>query len=179
MEETLTRDLLAEQELFAEDLLTERLDERAARASLRRQLTALERRLSEAGMPVLATARRNGGPRILGLAQLERVRDDLYARVREAERAAVARDAERDRARMRLEAMLAEPAAHRFEVVSLAELGIGSCGEYRVRPRAGLVGMLAGWWEVKLSSGCPLAGPAAGAPAAPDDAQHQESSPHA
>jgi hypothetical protein len=26
-----------------------------------------------------------------------------------------------------------------------------------VRPRLGLIGMLAGWWHVKLSSGCPLA----------------------
>ena len=31
-----------------------------------------------------------------------------------------------------------------------------------VKPRLGLIGMLMGWWEVKLSSGCPLA-PAAGA----------------
>jgi hypothetical protein len=27
-----------------------------------------------------------------------------------------------------------------------------------VRPRLGLIGMLMGWWQVKLSSGCPLAG---------------------
>jgi hypothetical protein len=26
-----------------------------------------------------------------------------------------------------------------------------------VRPRLGLIGMLMGWWQVKLSSGCPLA----------------------
>jgi len=26
-----------------------------------------------------------------------------------------------------------------------------------VRPRVGLVGMFMGWWQVKLSSGCPLA----------------------
>jgi hypothetical protein len=25
-----------------------------------------------------------------------------------------------------------------------------------VRPRLGLIGMLCGWWQVKLSSGCPL-----------------------
>jgi hypothetical protein len=25
-----------------------------------------------------------------------------------------------------------------------------------VRPRLGLIGMLMGWWQVKLSSGCPL-----------------------
>jgi hypothetical protein len=27
-----------------------------------------------------------------------------------------------------------------------------------VRPRLGLIGMLMGWWQVKLSSGCPLPG---------------------
>jgi len=37
------------------------------------------------------------------------------------------------------------------------ELGEGGCGVYQVRPRLGLIGMLAGWWHVKLSSGCPLA----------------------
>lgn len=29
-------------------------------------------------------------------------------------------------------------------------------GVWQVRPRLGLIGMLAGWWHVKLSSGCPL-----------------------
>ena len=33
--------------------------------------------------------------------------------------------------------------------------GEPGCGAYVVRPRLGLIGMLAGWWEVKLSSGCP------------------------
>ena len=27
---------------------------------------------------------------------------------------------------------------------------------WQVRPRLGLIGMLMGWWQVKLSSGCPL-----------------------
>ena len=35
--------------------------------------------------------------------------------------------------------------------------GDGGCGVYQVRPRLGIIGMLAGWWHVKLSSGCPLA----------------------
>jgi hypothetical protein len=51
--------------------------------------------------------------------------------------------------------MLADPARHRRERVTLAELGRPGCGVYSVRPRLGLVGMLAGWWEVTLSSGCP------------------------
>jgi hypothetical protein len=51
--------------------------------------------------------------------------------------------------------MLADPAAHRWARVPLAALGEPGCGAYVVRPRLGLIGMLAGWWEVKLSSGCP------------------------
>jgi hypothetical protein len=60
-----------------------------------------------------------------------------------------------DEARLRLERMVADPASHRHESVSLAELGLPGCGTYRVKPRLGLVGMLAGWWEITLSSGCP------------------------
>ncbi len=51
--------------------------------------------------------------------------------------------------------MLADPATYRHARVALRELGLPGCGSYVVRPRLGLVGMLAGWWEVKLSSGCP------------------------
>ena len=58
---------------------------------------------------------------------------------------------------MRLERMLLAPGKHRFETVSNKQLGEGGCGVWQVRPRLGLVGMLAGWWHVKLSSGCPLA----------------------
>jgi hypothetical protein len=51
--------------------------------------------------------------------------------------------------------MLADPHAHRFEVVRRADLGEPGCGAYAVRPAFGLLGMLFGWWCVKLSSGCP------------------------
>ena len=40
----------------------------------------------------------------------------------------------------------------------LLDLGEPGCGAWEVRPRLGLIGMLMGWWQVKLSSGCPLAG---------------------
>ncbi len=32
-----------------------------------------------------------------------------------------------------------------------------SLRHWHVRPRYGLLGMLMGWWRVKISSGCPLA----------------------
>jgi hypothetical protein len=37
------------------------------------------------------------------------------------------------------------------------DAGERGCGVWEVRPRLGLIGMLAGWWQLKLSSGCPLA----------------------
>ena len=52
--------------------------------------------------------------------------------------------------------MLLEPGKHRFERVSCSDLGQPGCGAWEVRPRLGLIGMLMGWWQVKLSSGCPL-----------------------
>jgi hypothetical protein len=51
--------------------------------------------------------------------------------------------------------MFANPAAHRFVRLHRSELGVHGCGSYEVRPRMGIIGMLMGWWHVKLSSGCP------------------------
>jgi hypothetical protein len=50
-----------------------------------------------------------------------------------------------------------EPGRYKFARVRVRDLGQGVCGVWEVRPRLGLIGMLAGWWELKLSSGCPLA----------------------
>jgi hypothetical protein len=131
-----------------------------ARADLRAQIARLERDLADTvidGVPVRPSGGTGAGPRLLGLADLEAQRDALLDAVEHA-RARLAETAEaQEAARARLEAMLADPPAHRGERVALAELGQGGCGVYSVRPRLGLVGMLAGWWEVKLSSGCPLA----------------------
>jgi hypothetical protein len=52
--------------------------------------------------------------------------------------------------------MLLDPAKHRFARVACRDLGEPGCGVWQVRPRLGLIGMLMGWWQVKLSSGCPL-----------------------
>jgi hypothetical protein len=53
--------------------------------------------------------------------------------------------------------MLLEPGKHRFERIACSDLGDPGCGVWEVRPRLSLIGMLMGWWQVKLSSGCPLA----------------------
>jgi hypothetical protein len=125
-------------------------DERAARADLRAQIARLDRELTHA-----PHARRSAGPRLLTLAELEAERDALADELACQERARAEEQEAQERARRRLERMLADPPAHRFERVALADLGEPGCGVYAVRPRLGLVGMLAGWWEVKLSSGCP------------------------
>jgi hypothetical protein len=124
-------------------------DERVARADLRAQIARLDRALTHAPQPA-------HGPRLLTLAELEAQRDALAAELARQSEAARAEHDARQASRHRLEAMLADPPAHRFERVALTDLGDPGCGVYMVRPRLGLVGMLAGWWEVKLSSGCPL-----------------------
>jgi hypothetical protein len=139
-------------------------DERAARRSLRAQIDKLERELAEA----FVTAYPMGGlgeepaqscatPRMLDLGELERVRDELAARVRTA-RATITELADRQAAnRLRLERMLLDPGRHRFVRIANRDIGEPGCGVWYVRPRLGLIGMLMGWWQVKLSSGCPLA----------------------
>ena len=51
-----------------------------------------------------------------------------------------------------------EPGRYKWVRVSREDIGERGCGHWHVRPRLGLIGMLMGWWQVKLSSGCPLAG---------------------
>ena len=46
--------------------------------------------------------------------------------------------------------------------IAAPDIGEPSCRTWRSVPRLGLVGMLMGWWRVKLSSGCPLAAGAGG-----------------
>lgn len=137
--------------------------EAAVRRALRAQIGRLEHRLSSAvvdSMPdggIETVVPALSGPRVLDLGELERLRDALVARVAEARAMLAERERRREEARLLLERMLLEPGCHRGRSVSSRELGDGGCGTWHVRPRAGLVGMLMGWWQVKLSSGCPLA----------------------
>lgn len=97
-----------------------------------------------------------GPPRLLDLGELELVRDQLADRVRAARVTIAGRAAEQEAKRAALERMLLNPAEHRHARISCRELGEPGCGVWQVRPRLGLIGMLMGWWQVKLSSGCPL-----------------------
>lgn len=144
-----------------------RPDERAARRALAQQIARLERDLGDVqissfphggaviGSP--AGASLSQGPRVLGFAELETLRDGLTLQLRTARRALEARGREQEQHRVRLERMLLAPGKHKFEKVSNRDLGEGGCGVWQVRPRLGVIGMFAGWWHVKLSSGCPLA----------------------
>jgi hypothetical protein len=139
-------------------------DERLARAELRRQIGRLERRLAalaaeafprfavETGVPAA------GPPRVLGLGELERVRDCLADRVALADGALRQRDELESKNREVLERMLAAPAEHKWLRISRSDVGEPGCGGWHSLPRYGLLGMLMGWWRVKVSSGCPLAG---------------------
>jgi hypothetical protein len=140
-------------------------DDGAARRDLREQIARLERQLADA----FVTAFPMGGlqpppaqpcaePRILGLGELEIVRDELTRRLHEARTTIARRADEQQEKRLLLERMLLEPGRYRFARISCEDLGEPGCGAWQVRPRLGLVGMLMGWWQVKLSSGCPLAG---------------------
>jgi hypothetical protein len=137
--------------------------ERAARSSLRAQIAKLERELSGIVRdtfphltPVPSASTTGSGPMLQSLEQLERTRDSLAGRVRELGDLAVARAEYERRAREQLERMRLEPGRYKFVRLPVSDLGEGGCGVWEVRPRLGLIGMLAGWWQLKLSSGCPL-----------------------
>jgi hypothetical protein len=127
--------------------LRDTTSEAAARAELRRQIALLDARGGTAtGI--------GGGPRLLSLGELEAVRDALAHRRTSIPSRPAGMDGTFE-AERRLERMFADPARHRRERISLRELGRPGCGAYAVKPRLGLIGMLAGWWQITLSSGCP------------------------
>ncbi len=137
------------------------VDERAARRDLRDQIARLERDLSAtavAAYPRVECAPvtpRQAGPRLLGLGELEATRDELAGRLKEL-RGLITRQADEQEAkRLLIEKMLLEPGRYKWVRVTNADIGEHGCKSWHVRPRLGLVGMLAGWWHVKISSGCP------------------------
>ena len=99
------------------------------------------------------------GIALAGLGGLEvAIRDCLADRVAEARQALVERQREEDENRELVERMLAAPQDFKWVRVSRQDLGLEGCGHWHSRPRLGPIGMLMGWWRVKVSSGCPLPG---------------------
>jgi hypothetical protein len=140
-------------------------DERLARAELRRQIGCLElelARLTFEGFGRLDVPHRVAaaapGPRLLDLGALERVRDELAERAGEAAAALTARAAVEAANRELLHALIESPGDHRWLRISRADVGEPGCGHWHSRPVLGPLGMLMGWWRVKVSSGCPRPG---------------------
>jgi AcrR family transcriptional regulator len=137
------------------------VDDRAARRSLRDQIAKLEREL--AALFASAYPRREiewqvttpGGPRVLDIGDLESLRDELAARVEDARGELRERAKQESKNRERIEALIADPASFKWQRVSNEDIGEPGCKYWHSRPRLGLVGMLMGWWRVKISSGCP------------------------
>jgi hypothetical protein len=140
-----------------------RPDEHAARRSLLGQVARLERELAQLfcstwprqGFDWQVPA--HGGPRILSLAELEALRDDLAGRVSRTRRSLSDRTYVEEQNRRLIEEMLLAPERHRWVRVRNEDIGEPGCKSWQVRPRLGLLGMVLNWWRVVVSSGCPLA----------------------
>ena len=138
------------------------VDERAARAAMREQIARLEKRLAghvTSAFPRSPTPPRIGGgrgARLQTLAELESRRDALEAAVAQIRQQADLAGKAQERARGRLEAIMLDPAGHRWERVSHEDIGEPGCRQCHARPRLGLLGLLMNWWRVIISSGCPL-----------------------
>ena len=138
------------------------VDERAARRALRGQIARLEEQLAghvTSAFPRSPTPPAIGGvsgARLLGLAELEGRRDALHAALAQVRRDLDRAGARQEEARGRLEAVMLDPAGHRWERVTHEDIGEPGCRQYHARPRLGLLGLLMNWWRVIISSGCPL-----------------------
>jgi len=140
-----------------------RPDERPARRTLLDQIERLEGELSSLFVstwprkgfefPVVAS---HGGPRMLVLAELEALRDDLAERVDHARRSLSDRTYVEEQHRARIEEMLLEPEKHKWVRIGNDDIGEPGCKHWHVRPRWGILGYLMNWWRVRISSGCPL-----------------------
>ena len=138
-------------------------DERAARADLRRQIAAMEfalARLFGSAFPrkgIDFAVSGMGGPRLLSVDELEKVRDAMAGRIQDVKADlhdyAVVEEANREL----IEEMTADPASHKWVRVYNEDIGEPGCKHWHAKPRWGPLGMLLGWWRVKISSGCPLA----------------------
>ena len=111
-------------------------------AALRRALLGQIARL-EAELPPGPGGRSPARPRLQTTAELERIRDDLWERIRERRFTA---GEEQERKRRLREEMLLDPAAHRGARVTNAEVGEPGCGAWLC---------LGKWFRVRLAGGCP------------------------
>jgi len=138
-------------------------DDRDARRELRRQIARLEaelgtyaerlRRRESTTHPLLRAA-----GHVAGVTELEATRDRLLSELGRVRSDEVDRAESEREARDHLEEMLENPDAHKWQWVSNEDIGEKGCRYWHTRPRFGVLGAMMGWWRVKVSSGCPLAG---------------------
>ncbi len=138
-------------------------DDAAIRRQLRDQVARLE---GELGALFCATyprkgfdwnVRARGGPRLLSLAELEEVRDELAAKLQHNRGLLGDRTYVEELHRRRIEEMMLAPEEHKWVRVRNEDIGERGCKQWHVLPRFGVIGVLMSWWRVKISSGCPLA----------------------
>jgi len=145
------------------DTLLYEHDERDARADLRRQIAAMElalARLFGSAFPrteIDFSVQGMGGPRLLSVDELEKVRDRLAARIQEVKADLHDYAVIEEGNRALIEEMTADPASYAWVRVYNEDIGEPGCKHWHVKPRWGVLGMLLGWWRFKISSGCPLA----------------------
>jgi DNA-binding transcriptional regulator YhcF (GntR family) len=142
--------------------LTAEPDTVPVRRELRRQIEKLEISLAAypdslrpPGPPPVTPLQ----PHVAGAGELEHSRNRLVDRVAEFGALAEARSVQRLESRLRLEEILDAPADHKWQRVDTGHLGEPGCRNWHAVPRLSVIGMLLGWWRVKVSSGCPLAEP--------------------
>ena len=134
-------------------------EDRAVRRELRRQIQRLEGELTYYSRE-LGEVERPPRPswvqgHVAGVEELERTRDELMNQLRDAQKAAERQAREHLRAHDHRAAMLADPAAHKFEVITAEQAGEPGCTTWQVAPRYGPLGVVMKWWRVKVSGGCP------------------------
>ena len=126
-----------------------------------RQIARLERELSasvaglEPSRRPKAKASRGAKPHLLSDTELEVTRDDLFARVGNAEELLARQAVDQAEARALLKRMTEAPEHYRWVTVTTKETGDGGCRTWQSVPVLGPVGMLGNWWRIRMSSGCP------------------------
>jgi hypothetical protein len=145
-------------------LVTTGPDERAARRDLLEQIARLESDLAALFCSAYprggfdwAVKSRGGGPRVLSLSELERLRDDLAERLHDVRRTLSDRTWVEEQNRRLIEEMMLAPETLKWVRVGAEDIGERGCKHWHVRPRWGILGMMLNWWRVRISSGCPLA----------------------
>lgn len=97
-------------------------------------------------------------PRLLTASELESVRDQLVTRFLDTQAELRELDVEEARQHERrdlLRRMHDEPARHRWTTITTRDIGEPGCRRWEARPILGVIGLLSGWWRVRVSSGCP------------------------